>query len=79
MNLSTEPVQLILSLLYISSFDTSFMFMCACADYTDFNTCLLTRICQYTCDCLCTPFGIHHTTRWGVSDSPESVCPDPEA
>jgi len=39
---------------------------------------LLIQIYRYTCACPCAPFGVHHTTRWGVSDSPGSVCPDPK-
>jgi len=34
MNLSTEPVQLVLSHMYITSFDASFMFGCACSRYS---------------------------------------------
>ena len=37
MNLSTEPVQLILSHLFIPSLDVSFLFMCASAHDTVFN------------------------------------------
>ena len=37
-----------------------------------------TRIYQYTRAYPCTPLGIHHTTRWGVSDSPGYSCPDLE-
>ena len=40
---------------------------------------LLIRIYQYMCACPCMPHGIHHTTHWGVSDSPGSSCPDPRA
>ena len=65
MNLSTEPIQLVLSLLYISSFDVSFMFGCVCSRY-GFQCMLLIRIYQYMCSCPYTPLGIHHTTRWGV-------------
>jgi len=32
---------------------------------------LLIQIYRYTCACPCTPLGIHHTTHWGVSDSPD--------
>jgi len=38
MNLFTESVQLVLLLLYILSLDASFMFICACAHDTIFNT-----------------------------------------
>jgi len=38
---------------------------------------LLIWIYRYTCAYPCTPLGIHHTTRWGVFDSPGSSCPDP--
>ena len=31
-----------------------------------FNTCSWIQLYQYTCAYLCTPLGIHHTTRWGV-------------
>ena len=34
------------------------------------------QIYRYTCACPCTPLGIHHTTRWGVSNSPKFVCSD---
>jgi len=43
-----------------------FLFFCICAHDTIFNACSWTRIYRYTCACLCTPLGIHHTTRWGV-------------
>ena len=66
---------------HISYLDASFMFMfmCACAHDTVFNTCSLIRIYRYTCAYPCTPLGIHHTTCWGVFDSPVSSCPDPGA
>ena len=38
---------------------------------------LLTQTYRCTCAYFCTSLGIHHTTRWGVSDSPGSACPDP--
>jgi len=38
---------------------------------------LLIWIYRYTCAYPCTPLDIHHTTRWGVSDSPRSSCQDP--
>ena len=37
---------------------------------------LLIHIYRYMCAYPCTPLGIHHTTRWGVSDFPGSFCPD---
>ena len=43
MNLSTEPVQLLLSLLYISSLDASFMFGCVCSRH-GFQCILLIQI-----------------------------------
>ena len=75
MNLSTEPVQLILSHLYITSFDASFMFGCVCSRH-DFQRMLLNQIYRYTCACPCTPLGTYLATRWRVSDSPGSACPD---
>ena len=77
MNLSTEPVQLVLSHMYIISFDASFMFRCVCSRY-GFQRMLLIQIYRYTCACLCTPLGIHHTTRWRVSDSLRSHAHIPE-
>ena len=78
MNLSTEPVQLVLSLLYISSFDASFIFRCVYS-WHGFQCMLLIWIYRYTCAYPRTPLGIHQTTRWEVSKSPESACPDPKA
>ena len=46
MNLFTESVQLVLSLLYISLLDASFMFMCACAHDTVFNIRVLVLACH---------------------------------
>ena len=37
---------------------------------------LLIWIYRYIRAYPCTPLGIHHTTRWGVSNSPGSACPD---
>ena len=37
---------------------------------------LLIRIYWYACAYPITPLGIYHTTRWRVSDSPGSLCPD---
>ena len=45
----------------------------------DFQCMLLIQIYWYMCACLCKTLSIHHTTCWGVSDSPESACPDPRA
>ena len=72
MNLSTEPVQLVLSLLYISSLDVSFMFGCVCSRH-GFQCMLLIRIYRYMCAYPCTPLGIHHTSRWRVSDLPLKI------
>jgi len=43
-----------------------------------FKCMLLIWIYRYTCAYPCTPLGIHHPTRWAVSDSPGSACPDPK-
>jgi len=40
---------------------------------------LLVWIDRYTCVCPCTSLDIHHTTRWGVSNSPGCSCLDPRA
>ena len=68
MNLSTNPIQLVLSLLHISPLDAFFMLECICSQH-DFQRLLLIRIYQYVCACPCTPLGIHHITHWGVSNS----------
>jgi len=66
MNLSIEPVQLVLSHLFIPPLDVSFLFMCACAHDTVFNAYLWIQIYRYTSSYLCMPLGIRNTTRWGV-------------
>jgi len=48
-------------LLYLMS---HYLLLCVCAHDTIVNTCFSTWIYQYTCICLCTPFGTHLTTRW---------------
>jgi len=64
MNLSTEPVQLVLSHLFIPSLDVSFLFMCACA--YNFQRKFMIWIYRYMCAYLCTPLGIRNTTLWGA-------------
>ena len=65
MNPSTEPIQLVLSLLYITSLDASFMFGCVCSRY-DFQCMFFIQIYRYTCAYSCTLLGIRLTTRGGV-------------
>ena len=55
------------------------LLLCVCAPDMFFSTCFSIRIYRYTCVWLCMPLGIHHTTRWGVSDSPGSASPNPGA
>jgi len=62
MNQYAKPVQLVLSYMYISSLDALFMFGCLCSRH-GFQCMLLIWIYQYKCTCLCTLFGINHTTR----------------
>jgi len=76
MNLSTEPVQLILSPLFIPSIGALFLFMCACTHDTVFIACsfdsdLLIHICL---SLLATWHSPHHSL--GSSDSPGSLCLD---
>jgi len=49
--------------------------VCLCS-WHDFQHGLFIWIYRYTCVYPCTPRGIHHTTRWGVSNSPGFSCPD---
>jgi len=74
-NPSTEPIQLVLSHLYISSLDALFMFGCVCSRhgfvYMHFDSDLLIHVCLF----------MHATwqsshTCWVASDNPELVCPD---
>ena len=76
MNLSTETVQLVLSHLYITSFDDSFMFGCVCSRHGCQHM-LLIQIYRYVCACRRTSLGIH-TTHWGVSNSPIPYVQVPE-
>ena len=79
MNLSTEPVQLVLSHLFITSLDVSFLFMCACAHDTVFNTYsfdsnLSTHVCLF-------PYATWHSSQYSLGSfwPPGFSCLDPEA
>ena len=76
MNLSTEPVQLVLLLLYISLLDASFMFLYACTHDTVFNTCSFdSDLSIHVCLSLHTTWQLpYHSSR--SFDSPEFICPD---
>ena len=49
--------------------------VCLCSRH-GFQYLFMIQIYRYMCAYPCTPLGIHHTTRWGVSDSFGSSCPD---
>ena len=56
-----------------------YLLLYVCAPNMIFNTCSFdSNLSIYVCLSL-PPFGILHTTGWGVSDSPGSLCPDPRA
>ena len=78
MNLSSSPYN------WFCRFCTSHHLMCTshhlmplsclvCMLTTRFSMHALNRIYRYTCAYPCTPLGIHHTSRWGVSDFPLKI------
>ena len=73
MNLSTKHVQLVLSH-HLKPHSCSGI----CSRH-DFQCMFFIQIYRCTCACPCTPLGSLLTTRWWVSDSPGSACPDPRA
>jgi len=74
MNLSIEPVKLVLSHLYITSFDALFMFGCVAYD-TVFNAFFDLNLSIHVCLSLhATWHSSHHSL--GNSDSPRPACSD---